>query len=362
MNTTELGNLADQLPIAPDRRIILGNHDFLFFGGTAYLSLNKHPNFIRLFVEGLQRYGLNNGTSRTNNIQLDVYNRAENDLAKHFGFEDATLLSSGFLAAQLTARTMAGTLRDDKNMIYAPGSHPALWINGKPKLTETDFGNWINNTIEHINTVSGQRFVVISNTVDNVLPKVFDFSAFEQIHPGNEIHFILDDSHGLGVLNQDECPVAKTIPMRDDFKTTVVASLAKGMGIDAGVIFADKATTTSLKKTGMFVGASPPSPAFLHAWLQRKDLYSKQYQALQQNIQYFRSALKSDWQSVKNFPVFHKAGIPIYESLMQENIMISSFSYPDPDDQAIDRIVISAAHTQADLDVLIRALDKIGAL
>src|SRR5690606_14407909 len=52
-----------------------------FFGGTAYLGLSTNEEYTELFKEGVDRYGLNNGTSRSNNVQLGIYKDAESNMA-----------------------------------------------------------------------------------------------------------------------------------------------------------------------------------------------------------------------------------------------------------------------------------------
>ncbi len=358
-----LKKMARQLPLATGREVVLDERSYLFFGGTAYLGLNQHPDFLNRFLEGLELYGLNNGTSRTNNVQLDIYNKAESYATRHFQFESSLILSSGFLAAQLVARYFASQNggANKVKLIYGPCHHPALWTAGRPEV-QSDFQEWTTQTIEEINNSPDTFFVILSNTVDNVLPRCFDFSGFARVHADKQIHFVLDDSHGLGILDPGQCPVARTIPDQAGFSTTIVASMAKGMGIDAGLILTNRETAENLRKTGIFVGASPPAPAFLYAWLQASDLYLEQHKKLQRNISQFEAALKSSWLRIPRFPVFTRPGVALYEQLIQKGILISSFAYPNPEDPAVDRIVISAAHSREDIQTLINVLDELGLL
>ena len=66
------------------RTIHMDDQSYLFFGGTAYLGLLDNKDYIELFKEGIDRYGLNNGTSRTNNVQLGIYAEAEKFMAGRF--------------------------------------------------------------------------------------------------------------------------------------------------------------------------------------------------------------------------------------------------------------------------------------
>ena len=45
----------------------------LFFGGTAYLGIPHNDEFRKLFIRGMEIYGVNHGASRNNNITLDIF-------------------------------------------------------------------------------------------------------------------------------------------------------------------------------------------------------------------------------------------------------------------------------------------------
>lgn len=345
------------------RRTDVFGKDFLFFGGTAYLGLNAHPDFLELFREGLDRYGLNNGTSRSNNVQLGIYDEAERTLSKQFGFESATLTSSGYLAAQLAVRK----LYQDNRTFFAPGSHPALWPGLDAPFGKIDFQNWVTETIQKIedSPETDQEFLIVGNTIDNTLPNQYDYRPFGSLATKRKIHLLLDDSHGIGILRNREI-LAKTELDKAfgsvSFRLTIVASLAKGMGIDAGAILSDEATISDLRNSGFFVGASPSAPAFMYALIHGQPLYQSQFEKLHDQVDYFKNKLVKGWQFMEGFPVFCKLNQNIQSELYNKEILISSFPYPSPKDPVLDRIVISAAHTKDDLDLLIQALSEIDAL
>ena len=112
----------------------MGKGSNLFFSGTAYLGMPHNKVFRNLVFEGIEIYGLNHGASRNNNITLDIFSIAENVAARRFGSEDSIFLSSGYLAAQLLVQHYYETHR----LIYAPDTHPALWI-GRPKGPQRKF-------------------------------------------------------------------------------------------------------------------------------------------------------------------------------------------------------------------------------
>jgi hypothetical protein len=141
----------------------------LFFGGTAYLGMPHNEAFKKLVFEGIEIYGLNHGASRSNNITLDIFSIAENEAARRFGSQDSIFLSSGYLAAQLLVQQFYETHR----LIYAPDTHPALWI-GKPKAPRIKFEVWSEQAINQINE-SDQPVMIISNSLNNLIPEIYSF-------------------------------------------------------------------------------------------------------------------------------------------------------------------------------------------
>lgn len=341
----------NRLDQSTGRQIHVEGKDFLFFGGTAYLGLNAHPEYLQYYIEGLSRYGVNNGTSRGNNVQLDIYPKAELFAAEKYDHEDALLLSSGFLAAQLAIRHLG----QNAEIHYAPESHPATWIGTKP-TTEGAFETWKSQTIADINRSTASDFVIVSNTVETLIPELHDFNGFEAIDTSKEIHFLLDDSHGIGVLDDTVHQVVKTLRQCKNFKVTVVASMAKALGVDAGLILTDEETGRRLRQTGTFMGASPPSPAALYAYLAAQELRAAQQRKLERSINQFAGNLKQEAVYVPAFPVFYFPDQYIQRRLLDHQIVISSFPYPRPTDPIFNRVVISAAHTEEDIQKISLAI------
>src|SRR5690606_29231503 len=123
--------------------------------------------------------------SRSNNVQLGIYDEAEQALAFRFGFEASALFSSGYLAAQAAV----SALTEGKKVYYAPESHPALWRAEKPQ-TGSIHEDWLQQTIQDINASTESDFVLISNTLDNLTPKAYDFAPISTIHPDKKLTLI----------------------------------------------------------------------------------------------------------------------------------------------------------------------------
>ncbi|WP_231490594.1 aminotransferase class I/II-fold pyridoxal phosphate-dependent enzyme [Pedobacter sp. Leaf170] len=330
--------------------IQISGKNYLYFGGTAYLGIPQNKAFINLYVEGIKKFGLNNGTSRSNNIQLGIYKHAEAVAAQRFGSEAALITSSGYLAAQLTVNQLAafGTV------IYAPSTHPALWVENQINHTNK-FVDWSIETVELINSSPKKNWVLISNSMNNIMPEIYDFNFLNKVDKDKSIILIVDDSHGIGV-NNEGLGAYSALPKLANVENVVVASMAKALGVDAGIVLGSASIIEQLKRTNTFVGASPPAAAGLYAFVYAEEIYQKAIQKLYGNISIFEKGLISKCDYAKNFPAFLFHNTDFANQLLNQQILISSFPYPGTNNLSINRVIISSWHTEDQINMLLSAI------
>ena len=106
----------------PGRTATIDGEEWLYASGTSYLGMVQDEAFRGLFLKGVDRYGLHYGGSRRAAIQIDIFEEAEEYLARLTGTQAALIVSSGTLAGQLAAYA----LREADRQWIAPETHPAL--------------------------------------------------------------------------------------------------------------------------------------------------------------------------------------------------------------------------------------------
>src|SRR5690606_27332331 len=97
-------------------------------------------------------------------------------------------------------------------------------------------------------------------SLNNLFPERYDFSFLKHIHPDKDVTIIVDDSHGIGLLDHGR-GILNLIAAPENVQVIVVASMAKALGVDAGLILGPQEAITQLKKSNVFMGASPPAAA-----------------------------------------------------------------------------------------------------
>ena len=108
----------------PGRSVMVENKEYLYFGGTSYLGLQTDTTFQDIFIKNTRIFGTNYGASRKSNVQISVFEKAENHLAKLVGSEACITLSSGYLAGQLVSQFLSNSKHP---FFYAPNTHSALY-------------------------------------------------------------------------------------------------------------------------------------------------------------------------------------------------------------------------------------------
>jgi 8-amino-7-oxononanoate synthase len=337
----------------PSRIITISNQEYLWFSGTSYLGMPHHQGFRENFTKALTQYGMSWGSSRNNNIRLDIYEKAEIELAKFANMPAALTVSSGMWAGQLVVNFLQ---KPKTRFFFAPKTHPALWNGSSLQLEDWEMGlnyaQWASLIVEKIKECTAENIVICSDSVGSPYVEAFDFQWTNELPEDKNITVVVDASHSFGIMNGIQSRSTKFI---------ITSSLNKAMGMTGGVIFSDSETVSSIRQLPMFAGASPMMPALLETFMNSLDYFAEQQQKLSENITYFNSLIpkKPFFDSIENYPAYctHKSGV--HEFLKENGIMTACFPYPTATDLPVTRLVISALHLEEDLVKLARTISKI---
>ena len=350
----------------PNRAIRHDGRDYLFFSGTSYLGMAQNRRMQALLVEGMARYGLQFGSSRNGNLQLSIYDEFETILSKWVSIgRSALTVSSGMLAGQIVVDWLANELGPAAVGFQAPGTHPALWHPLlKPHIMPLVADDMLAMLAQ---TPALSPVYVLTNSVDAIRSVYYDFSWLRNIRD-RPVWVVVDDSHGLGVLNGgrgigpelDEW-IVNTMP---NVQLIVTASLAKAMGLPGGVVFSDPDTLATLRRTAYFGACSPMPPAYAYAYLESDWQYRQAYEQLTKNVALAEKLLCPSglFSHAPGYPVFYTEHDELALYLLEKGIFIYSFAYPTAADKANTRIVISALHQPEDLIELARHVNEFARL
>jgi 7-keto-8-aminopelargonate synthetase-like enzyme len=312
----------------PTTTVNINGKELLFFSGFSYLGLHAHPDFKEALKEGIDKYGTIFISSRIANVKLTLFGELEHELKNNQ--EAAVTFSSGYMASQAASQyaISQGTI------LYAPNTHPSLQQHlAIPNLPWQD---WATRVIRTINN-SDEKYVIIADSVNPLTSTINDFSWLSRIT--KDILILIDDSHGIGIIQNK-------LPQQPNLDYLFSASLAKAYSTQGGVITGKSIHIDQIKKQPIFTAGTPMMPANAYAFLKSTHLHQTQRELLHQKIAYFKSISK-DLHNPFSLPIFVLKGY-----LPDDEVVISSFGYPHPDSPPINRIIVTAEHTTAQLDRL----------
>lgn len=341
----------DQLP---GRTITHDGREYLFFSGTAYLGLPQHPAFGQLLTDAVGRYGTAFGSSRNGNLRLAVYEMAEQKLAQTIGAPAALTLSSGMLAGQVVINWLRS---QSYHVLYGPKTHPALWDGPTVALPDVSFADWTAQLPGQLSTVAPGPVAILTNSLDAVYSAYYNFDWLNNLPDDRTITLVVDDSHGLGVLNSGQ-GIWPQLRAKANVRVLVTASLAKAPGLPGGVLLGDAGTLAQLRQTAFFGACSPMPPAYLDAYLRADALYAEGRNRLLENLKLAEALLLPTglFQHAKGYPVFYTERDDLYAFLLDRGLFIYSFAYPTAADRPNTRLIISAFHTFDDIQALADAV------
>jgi len=333
----------------PDREITVNGEKYLYFGGTSYLGMATNKEFQEIIYENLKKWGTFYGSSRNANVKLAIYDKFESYFSEYLGAETALTISSGTLAGKMVVDYLA---KSKVVFFHYPKTHPAilapnslpLFINDKlhPKLRDAIFED-----------------IVI--TTDAILPLETTSTSFDfldKISSQKKITLVLDESHSLGVIGVLGEGIFSKIKSKKLHRKIMIASLGKALGLSGGIIAADKEFIDNIRAEPVFVSSSGANPTYLEAYMSGFQLYEKQRKLLIQNLNFLGKILvpKQAFQFNKSYPVIYSNSDDIYKALLIKKMVIARFKYPTYENY-MNRIVITANHTKADLEKLASVLN-----
>ena len=328
----------------PGRTCRIEGKEYLFFSGYGYLGMNFVDAFREIAIESIQKYGILFPSSRNSNTNLALFTRMEDSLSALTAMEDSVLFSSGFLAGQ----SIASILATNKNIFTAPGTHPCLNSYGTRK-PEGDFHEWAEHIVSYLTNSTFGECILVSDSVNIFESRVHDFSFVQSLPSRMRIIFVVDDSHGIGILGENGNGISSLLPPCPNVEYILSYSLSKAFGIAGGAVSASKKCCDLLRAHPGYSGSTPISPALANTFLESTHLYQSQKLELEKNIKALNAALKIPSKKFQ-LPIYICGNEHAEKVFLENGIVISAFRYPYPTSTTVSRIVLNALHISSDME------------
>lgn len=337
---------------APGRTAIIAGNEYLFFSGYSYLGLGKLPAFTDLVKKGIDQYGVVYPSSRISNTALALYEKMEDGLARFAQCEEAACFSSGFLSA----RTAVEVVMQEMTLYSLPHTHPASSATAGILPIPAD-QSWSDFLTERA-AANEFRLAIAADSINPTLGCINDFSFLAATPPEFRITLILDDSHGIGWLGANGEGIRSLLSLPAHVELLLNFSLSKAFHLNGGAICGSRKWINAVRRHVNYATSTPLMPSLAYAWLMAGELFHQQRQLLHRNIHYLQKLTTNDtFVANEGTPVFAVAKKGIAPYLLQNKMIVSSFSYPHPESDPVNRVVLNALHLEQDLEKLAHCME-----
>ena len=346
--------------------------DLTLFCSNDYLGLSDHPAVVAALAEAGQRYGVGSTASQYINGHSAEIAAFERDLAAFLGYPRVLLLGSGYLVNTGVIDALVG--RDDQ--IISDALNHASLIDGcrlsgatVQRFAHADLGA-AEQALEQ--GAAGTQRLLVSDAVFSMDGDVADVAGLAQLADRHAAWLMLDDAHGVGVLGPGGRGTVAAQACGVEQVPVLTGTLGKAFGVYGAFVAASDVVIdylTQVTRTGIFATALPPPlVASLRAALEQVAKADARRAHLQALIERFRAGLARLGlpDSGSNTPIQplivgpEEQAMRLSEALRERGLWVTAIRPPTvPQGTSRLRITLSAAHSEADVDRLLSALDQI---
>jgi glycine C-acetyltransferase len=346
----------------------------LNFCSNNYLGLANHPRLVEAARQALETRGVGPAAVRTIAGTMDLHLELERRLAAFKGVEAAITFQSGFNANLGTIPALV----DKEDVIYSDELNHASIIDGARlsgakilRYAHTDPDD-LRRVIEASQEDGYRRGLVVT---DGVFSMDGDVAPLDRIYDVAQDHGILlmvDDAHGEGVLGRGGRGIVDHYGLHGKVDVEV-GTLSKAFGVVGGVVAGKAVIIEWLRQRGRpFLFSSAMTVPDVAACLAAVDVLEESddlVRRLWSNTRMFKERMAALGFNTGN------SSTPITPILLGEAPLAQAFSrelfeagvfamaigFPTvPRGKARIRVMISAAHTEEDLERGLAAFEKVG--
>jgi 8-amino-7-oxononanoate synthase len=344
----------------------------LSFSSNDYLGLSQHPAAVEAAQRAAAQYGVGAGASALVNGHSAAHEALERELADFVGLPRALYFGAGYLANVGVVPALVG--RGDA--VFSDALNHACLIDGA-RLSRAAIHVYSHNDVALLDRLlaasTARRKLVLTDAVFSMDGDIAPVPQLLELCERHDALLLIDDAHGFGVLGPQGRGTAAHFGVRSQ-RLIYMATLGKAAGV-AGAFVAGPAAAVEwlLQRSRTYIFATA-APAMIveavRANLRVIEAQSWRREHLGRLIEQLRVGLAGlRWQlspsSTAIQPIIVGANQAVLEAaaaLRAQGLWVPAIRPPTvPPGLARLRISLSAAHTQADVAQLVKALQAVAA-
>ncbi|MBI1800667.1 MAG: glycine C-acetyltransferase [Chloroflexi bacterium] len=352
--------------------LVVDGKAVLNFCSNNYLGLANHEALKAQAIKAVQQYGVGPGAVRQIAGTTDLHLRLEQRLAAFKGVEAALTLQSGYTA---NLATVAG-LMGKEDVVFSDELNHASIIDGC-RLSGARVVRYLHNNIDDLRRVIGEtsgyrRGMIISDGVFSMDGDLAPLPQLVEVAEQYNLLLMIDDAHGEGVVGRGGRGIVDHFAMQGRVDVEI-GTLSKAFGVMGGYVAGRKEIIEWLCQRGRpFTFSSAATAADVAACLAAVDILEASTDLVDRlwaNTRFFKGEMLR-----MGFNIGHSqtpitpvmlGEAPLAQAfsrrLFDEGVFAGAIGYPIvAKGKARIRVMISAAHSQDDLERGLAAFENVG--
>lgn len=353
--------------------LVVDGQKVLNFCSNNYLGLANHPRLVEAAQAAIRSYGVGPAAVRSIAGTMDLHITLEQRLADFKGVEAAITFQSGFTANLAVIPAMVG--KDDA--IISDELNHASIIDGS-RLSGAKIFRYSHCDPQDLRRVLEEnrphfpRLLVITDGVFSMDGDLAPLDEIYQVTKDFEAVLMVDDAHGEGVVGKGGRGIVDHFALHGKVDIEV-GTLSKAFGVVGGVVAGNSLVVEWLRQRGRpFLFSSAMTPADVAACLAAVDILEESTELVErlwENTRYFKAEMRSlgfdIGSSVTPITPVMLGEAPLAQEfsreLFKEGVFAMALGFPTvPRGKARIRVMISASHSQADLQYGLNAIRVVG--
>ncbi|MBV4538349.1 MULTISPECIES: 8-amino-7-oxononanoate synthase [Pseudomonas] len=354
-----------QSPQGPE--VVVDGQPLLAFCNNDYLGLANHPEVIAAWRAGAERWGVGGGASHLVIGHSTPHHQLEEALAELTGRPRALLFSTGYMAnlGAITALVGQGdTILQDRL------NHASLLDGGL--LSGARFNRYLHNDpdslAKRLDKATGNTLVV-TDGVFSMDGDLADLPALAETARARGAWLMVDDAHGLGTLGATGAGIVEHFGLGLDDVPVLIGTLGKACGTAGAFVAGSEELIEALVQFARpYIYTTSQPPALACATLKSLELLRRESwrrEHLAALIRQFRQGAEQIGLQLMDSPTpiqpiligDSARALRLSRMLRERGLLVTAIRPPTvPAGSARLRVTLSAAHSEAQVQLLLNAL------
>ncbi|MBA6098690.1 8-amino-7-oxononanoate synthase [Pseudomonas juntendi] len=347
--------------------VVVDGQRLLAFCSNDYLGLANHPEVVGAWQAGAERWGVGGGASHLVIGHSTPHHQVEEALAELTGRPRALLFSTGYMAnlGAITALVGQGdtVLQDRLN-------HASLLDGGL--LSDARFNRYLHNDpaslASRLDKAVGNTLVV-TDGVFSMDGDLADLPALAGVARARGAWLMVDDAHGLGTLGAQGGGIVEHFGLGVDEVPVLIGTLGKACGTSGAFVAGSEELIEALVQFARpYIYTTSQPPALACATLKSLELLRRESwrrEHLAALIRQFREGAQQIGLELMDSPTpiqpivigDSAQALRLSRMLRERGLLVTAIRPPTvPAGSARLRVTLSAAHSQAQVQLLLNAL------